>query len=162
MAKKKQISFDVDTKVSKQIFGERGYTQIYADIRRFMEKKGWKHIEGSVYMSDRSLSNVDISYMIRDIKKQYPYLEKCIKEIHQADISNVHSLNQYFSYDGTPGQYERAQDKDKSDRQKRELPERPSVHKQLEKNKAAIRDKEKDQNSKERASPHHNRDDLLR
>lgn len=90
--------------------------------------------------------------------KKYPYLEKCIKEIHQADISNVHSLNQYFSYDGTPGQYERAQAK--SDRQKREPPERPSVHKQLEKNKAAI--EEKDLNSRERASPHHNRDDLLR
>lgn len=160
MDKRKQISFDIDTNVARKILGEKGYTKIYAVIRKFMETENWKHIEGSVYMSEKPLSNADIFYMIRDIKKQYPYLEKCIKEIHQADISNVHSLNQYFSYDGTPGQYERTQDK--SDRQKREPPERPSVHKQLEKNKAAIEEKEKDLNSRERASPYHKRDDLLR
>lgn len=159
MAKRKQISFDVDTKVAKQIFSEKNYTQIYADIRSFMKGKGWKHIEGSVYMSDRSMSNADISYMLRDIKSQYPYLEKCIKEIHQADVSNVHSLNQYFSYDGTPGKYERPPEKT-ADGHKREPPRKPSVLDQLEKNKTVL--KEKDINSTERASPYHNRDDLLR
>ncbi len=159
MAKRKQISFDVDTKVAKQIFSEKNYTQIYADIRSFMKGKGWKHIEGSVYMSDRSMSNADISYMLRDIKSQYPYLEKCIKEIHQADVSNVHSLNQYFSYDGTPGKYERPPEKT-ADGHKREPPRKSSVLDQLEKNKAVL--KEKDINSAERASPYHNRDDLSR
>lgn len=159
MAKRKQISFDIDTNVTKKIFGEQGYTKVYADIRRFLEKEDWKHIEGSVYMSGYSMDNGAVVYTIRDMIRQYPYLDKCIKEIHQADISNVHSLNQYFSYDGTPGQYERAQ---YIDRQQREPPKRPSVYKQLEKNKAAIEEKEKDQNSKERASPHHKRDDLLR
>lgn len=160
MAKRKQVSFDIDTKVTKKILGEQSYTKIYADIREFMKKRGWQHIEGSVYMSKHPMGNGDILYLIDEMKEKYPYFEKCIKEIHQADISNVHSLNQYFSYDGTPGQYERAQDN--SDRQKREPPKRPSVYKQLEKNKAAIEEKEKDLNVRERASPHHKRDDLLR
>lgn len=111
-------------------------------------------------MSNHGMNNVRVSRLLEDLLSKHPYLSKCIREIHQADISNIHSLNQYFSYDGTPGQYEQAQDK--SDRQKREPPKRPSVHKQLEKNKAAIEEKEKDLNSRERASPHHKRDDLLR
>lgn len=159
MVKRKQISFDIDTNVAKQILGEQHYTKVYKDIRKFMEKEGWKHIEGSVYMSGRSMNNADISYMLLDIKSQYPYLEKCIKEIHQADVSNVHSLNQYFSYDGTPGKYERPPEKT-VDGHKREPPRKPSVRDQLEKNKAVL--KEKDINSAERASPYHNRDDLSR
>lgn len=158
--RKKQLSFDLDTEICKKIFGENRYTQAYKDIRSFLEKNDCSHIEGSVYMSNHGMNNVRVSRLLEDLLSKHPYLSKCIREIHQADISNVHSLNQYFSYDGTPGQYEQAQDK--SDRQKREPPKRPSVHKQLEKNKAAIEEKEKDLNLRERASPHHKRDDLLR
>lgn len=161
MVKRKQISFDIDTNVAKKIFGEQHYTKAYKDIRKFMEKEGWKHIEGSVYMSTGPLSNTKMLYVVDRIKEQYPYLEKCIKEIHQADVSNVHSLNQYFSYDGTPGKYERPLEK-AADGHKREPPRKPSVREQLEKNKAALKEKEKNINSLERASPHHNRDDLSR
>lgn len=157
MDKRKQISFDIDTSVTRKILGEKGYTAIYAAIRRFMEKENWKHIEGSVYMSEKPLSNADVFYMIRDIKKQYPYLDKCIKEIHQADISNVHSLNQYFNYDGTPGQYERPPEKE-SDGHKREPPKRSSVREQLQKNKEAVNTKDKIIDSGDRVKAHHNRD----
>lgn len=159
MDKRKQISFDIDTNVAKKIFGEQSYTKIYGDIREFMENEDWKHIEGSVYMSGKPLSNADISYMIQDIKRHYPYLEKCIREIHQADVSNVHSLNQYFAYDGTPGQYERPPGKT-AEGHERETRGKPSVRKRLEKNKAVVN--EKNLSSEERAGPHHNRDDLLR
>lgn len=151
MDKRKQISFDIDTNVTKMILGEQSYTKIYADIRKFMETEDWEHIEGSVYMSEKPLSNADISYMIQDIKRHYPYLEKCIREIHQADVSNVHSLNQYFAYDGTPGQYEHLSEK-RTDRHKREPPEKSSVREQLEKNKKIV--KEKDMDSGDRVSSH--------
>lgn len=102
MAKRKQISFDIDTSVAKQILGEQGYTKIYKDIRRF--------------------------------------LEKCVREIHQTDVSNVHSLSRYFTYDGTSGKYERQEQK--GDGHKREPFEKPSVRDKLEKNKAYVNAKE--------------------
>ena len=157
MVKRKQISFDIDTNVAKKILGEQGYTKIYADIRRFMETGGWQHIEGSVYMSIAPLSNTKVLYVIDGMKEKHPYLEKCIREIHQADVSNVHSLNQYFAYDGTPGQYERSSEK-KADGHKREPPERPSVQEQLEKNKEVVKERNRDSGDRD---SHHNRD-LLR
>lgn len=60
MKKREQITFDIDTNVAKQIFGEQNYTKIYADIRNFMEKERWKHIEGSVYMSGKAMENIDV------------------------------------------------------------------------------------------------------
>lgn len=156
MAKRKQVSFDIDTNVAKKILGEQSYTKIYADIRRFMEKEGWKHIEGSVYMSGHPMINGDILYMIEEIKVKYPYLEKCVREIHQADVSNVHSLNQYFSYDGTPGQYE--QQENKVADHKREPPDRPSVRRQLEENKERLKENEQSKDPGEKTNSHHNRD----
>ena len=38
---KKQISFDLDTKVAKAILGKSNYIKAYLDIRKFMEKEGW-------------------------------------------------------------------------------------------------------------------------
>lgn len=157
MAKRKQVSFDIDTNVGKQIFGDQGYTKIYADIRRFMKKEGWKHIEGSVYMSMHPMKNGDILYMIEEIKAKYPYLEKCVREIHQADVSNVHSLNQYFSYDGTPGQYE--QRENKVGGHKREPPDKPSVRRRLEENKERVKENERNKDLGERTNSHHNRDE---
>lgn len=138
MAKRKQLTFDIDTSVAKRILGEKSYTKVYADIRRFMKKVGWKHIEGSVYMSNRAIDNVEVAYLIQNIKKQYPYLEKCVREMHQTDISKIHSLNHYFEYDGTPGRYEQNQDQKERGHPKAP-PSKPSVINKLEKNKEVIK-----------------------
>lgn len=156
MNKRKQISFDIDTKVAKRIHGEQSYTRIYNDIRKFMEKEEWKHIEGSVYMSANPMSNSDVAYIIKEMKKQYPYLEKCVREIHQADVSNVHSLNQYFSYDGTPGQYE--QQENKVDSHKREPSKKPSIRSRLERNRELVKENENNKDPGDRTNSHHNRD----
>ena len=103
--KRKQITFDVDTNICKQIFGEKKFRQPYNEIRKFLEDNNWTHIEGSSYMSKDKMDNMDVSNLINDLIEQYPYLNKCVKKMHQADISNIHSLEGYFEYDGSPGIY---------------------------------------------------------
>lgn len=105
MQLRKQITFDLDTNVCKEIFGDKKYTMAYADIERFMKKNNFTHIEGSSYMSNSRMSNMDISNMIDDLLEKHPYLTKCIKKMHQSDISNVHSLESHFEYDGTAGRF---------------------------------------------------------
>lgn len=107
MTKRKQITFDIDTNVAKEILGERNYIRAYADIREFMENGGWQHIEGSVYMSVVPVTTTNVAHLVDDLIWKYPYLTKCIREMHQSDITNVHSLSHHFDYDGTPGPYAR-------------------------------------------------------
>jgi len=152
--RKKQISFDLDTDVCKKILGDDRYTRAYKDIRSFFEKNGYSHIEGSVYMSNHSMNNVRVFRLLKDLLTEHPYLSKCIREIHQTDVSNVHSLNQYFTYDGTPGQYEQQ----KTDGHKREPPEKPSVRDKLEKNKALVKAKEQNEELGGRVNSYHNRE----
>ena len=44
---RRQISFDIDTKVAEQILGP-SYRNIYRQIHDFMLKEGWVHLQGSV------------------------------------------------------------------------------------------------------------------
>lgn len=108
--KRKQLTFDIDTKVAKEVLGEKNYTTVYTNIRDFMKSEGWIHIEGSVYMSSKPLSTTKIAHLINGLKKQYPYIEKCIRSMHQSDISKVHSLDYLFEYDGTAGKYAQKED----------------------------------------------------
>lgn len=104
-AKRKQIIFDLDTNVCKEIFGEYKFRQPYTDIRNFFKENEFTHIEGSSYMSNYGMSNLALSDLVDSLVEKYPYLAKCIRKIHQADISNIHSLESHFEYDGTPGKF---------------------------------------------------------
>lgn len=70
-----------------------------------MKSEKWMHIEGSVYMSTESLSTTKVAHMLDRLLEKYPYITKCVHKIHLADISEIHSLNTQFEYDGTPGKY---------------------------------------------------------
>ncbi len=85
--RRKQLSFDIDTKVAKAILGKNNYIKAYLDVRKFLEKEGWEHIEGSVYMSKKPLSTTQVMHLLNDLIWEYPYLTKCFREIHQADVS---------------------------------------------------------------------------
>lgn len=63
------------------------------------------YIEGSVYMSKKPLSTTQVMHLLNDLIWEYPYLTKCFREIHQADVFKVHSLSKQFEYDGTPGRF---------------------------------------------------------
>lgn len=139
MKKRKQITFDIDTNVAREILGNN-YTNLYLNIKKFMETNDWRHIEGSVYMSNKPLTNPDVSYLLDDLLENYPYLTKCIRDMHQSDISNIHSLENHFEYDGTPGEYAREEEPEE-EKQKQE--EKQDNSKDVQKSKKAVRRKAK-------------------
>lgn len=132
MNSRKQITFDLDTKVLKEIFGKKKYTKAYYHIREFMEDNKFKHIEGSVYVSAKTMSDIAVLNVIEKLQIKYPYLEKSVREIHQTDVGKSHSLSNQFDYDGTPGKFK---DKGKSQEQEQKQ-EKPSVFGEIKKIKA--------------------------
>ncbi len=105
MKTRKQIIFDIDTKVAEKILGAN-YRSIYYKIRNFLSQYGYIHIEGSSYLSKNKIDYVKVLKMTKALKKQFPYLEKCIRDMRVADVvDDYNSLNYFFDYDGTPGKY---------------------------------------------------------
>lgn len=101
---RKQIAFDIDTKIAEEILGD-GYRRVYDDVKKHLEKNGFKHLQGSVYTSDNPMRDLDVTYIIKELLSKYEYMGKCVRDIRKTDIVREHSLNYLFSYDGTPGKY---------------------------------------------------------
>lgn len=134
MSRRKQITFDLDTKVLKQIFGEKKYTQAYYDIKKFMKDNNFDHIEGSVYVSSKAMTTLELTDVINELKKQCPYLEKSVRDIRQTDVGASHSLSNQFDYDGSPGKYK---DKGKAQGQGQQQ-KKPSVLGEINKIKSEM------------------------
>jgi len=101
---KKQIIFDIDTKIAEKILG-KNYRKIYSDIKKYLEAKGFTHIEGSGYMSKNIMSSIQVTQIIIGLIEEYPYLSKCIRDIRQTNVVDEQSLNDLFDYDGTVGRF---------------------------------------------------------
>ncbi len=102
----KQIMFDIDTKVAEQILGKK-YRVMYDQIESFFISNGFTHIEGSGYISNNKMTDIDLLYIIKDLKTLYPHLDKSIRDIRVGSFLELNSLNFLFSYDGTAGKYKR-------------------------------------------------------
>lgn len=103
-SRRRQIIFDLDTDVLRQILG-CSYRNVYKNIADLFVSYGFLHIQGSGYISNRNISNTEIFDMLAEMKERYPYIDKCFRDIRVADITDINSLNCYFDYDGTPGKY---------------------------------------------------------
>ena len=106
---RKQIIFDLDTNVSKKILGSN-YNNLYQQIRKYMQRNNFIHIEGSSYMSNKAMSEFTLYNIIDGLIEEIPCLKKCCRDMRVTNISRVHSLNYFFDYDGTPGKYARSED----------------------------------------------------
>lgn len=102
---KKLLVFDLDTKVCRLILGNNYRRVYYQIIRPFLERRGFEHVQGSGYISINPMTNLQVTYCIRDLLRLYPYLSKCIRDIRVGDIKQLHRLNNLCAYDGTPGIY---------------------------------------------------------
>lgn len=146
---RKQIIFDIDTKVASAILGESKYRKLYSDIERYMKKNGFKHIEGSSYESIHPITRTKVAYMIEKLISKYPYLSKCVRDTRETSITEGRSLNKLFDYDGTPGkfvQYDYKQNNSKSS----------MLHK-LEEKKAEAKKKDSDRQSVKNKEQSHNK-----
>jgi len=103
---RKQIAFDLDTKVCKQIMGKK-YNHIYDIIRKHMEEEGFEHRQGSVYISVKPMKNMEVNNIMLGLVKKYPAISKCIRDITQTNVGKSHVINKCFDYDGTAGKFKR-------------------------------------------------------
>lgn len=52
--------------------------------------------EGTVYVSKKPLESYEVTKIVRDLVKRYPWLNKCMRDCRQANIGRQHSLNYIF------------------------------------------------------------------
>lgn len=104
----KAVSFDIDTKVAREIFGKK-YTRIYTVIEDFMTANDFRHKEGSQYISKKSISYDALDELWGSFAADKPAISKTIRDMNMTSISKRDiSLNHNFSHDGEAGKFKNA------------------------------------------------------
>ena len=96
---KKQVAFDLDTKVLKPYYPTDSWNAAYDVIRRHMEKNGFQWMQGSVYVSNNPMSSYRVTKVLTDLLKTNPWLNLCMRDCRETNIGRGHSKNYLFDKD---------------------------------------------------------------
>ena len=99
MQTRKQLSFDLDTKQLKKYYPKRNWRKAYDDIKDFMLKNNFTWIQGLVYVTKENCQIIRIRKIIKQLLKQNPYLNVCMRDCVVTNIGKAHNLNNMFDKD---------------------------------------------------------------
>ena len=93
---RKQVTFDLNTNELKSEFGKGNYTRGYRLLKYFFTRRGFSRIQGSVYNSNDKISKPSIVFLLLDLKKEEPWIRKCLKKISVTNIRGVNNFERFL------------------------------------------------------------------
>lgn len=93
---RKQIAFDLDTKMLEIYYPTANWRKAYDDIKHHMVNNGFDWIQGSVYVSKEKMSSSDVTIMLKALRNKNPWLNKCMRDCRETNIGRSHSKNSIF------------------------------------------------------------------
>ena len=88
----KAINSDLDTHKLQAHYPGTNYRTAYYDLRRFFEKHGFEHRQGSGYISLSKLATADIYDLMDNLTQELPWIGKCVNKIDVTNIGQQHDL----------------------------------------------------------------------
>ena len=93
---RKQIAFDLDTKALQKYSPNDNWRNSYEIIKRHMIRSGFVWLQGSVYVSQNTISTGKITRILRKLVKANPWLNLCMRDCRETNIGKEHSKNHVF------------------------------------------------------------------
>lgn len=91
---RKFINFDLDTNLMKTYNLSRYY--VYSNIKTFMEKNNFDHVQYSGYESKEPLIDVKVINLLEKMKFDLPWISPLVKDIVITEIKQQHRYNYMF------------------------------------------------------------------
>lgn len=85
------ISFDMDTELLKQAYGDP-YNNAYAEIRKVLLSHGFTPQQGSVYFGNNNINAVTCVLAVQDLARKYPWFVTSVKDIRMLRIEEDNNL----------------------------------------------------------------------
>ena len=93
---RKQIAFDLDTKILENEYPKDSWRHAYKLIKSFMQDHGFDWQQGSVYTSRGSKTHIEIAEMIEELVEKYSWLAKSIRDCKVTTLGKTHDLTFIF------------------------------------------------------------------
>lgn len=95
------IYFDLDTNALEFYYQKDNWNNAYKDIQRFLEKKNFKHEQGSVYHSVIPMEFNNVLMIIRELQHKYKWFSKSVNSFDVAVITKRTNVTDIFEHPST-------------------------------------------------------------
>jgi len=93
---RKQIAFDLDTKALEIYYPGDSWRNSYDIIKKHMTKNSFEWLQGSVYVSTKTMSSAQTARILGALVKNNPWLNLCMRDCRETNIGKEHSKNYMF------------------------------------------------------------------
>lgn len=93
---RKQVAFDLDTDALKIYYPTESWNNAYDVIRRHMENNGFNWLQGSVYVSQKPITSVEVTYILDELVTKNLWLNACMRDCRETNIGREHNKNHIF------------------------------------------------------------------
>ena len=94
---RKEFTFDLDTNILKNIFGQKSYTRAYNELFNFFCKcRDFEHRQGSVYCSSNAMENYEVLKVAGELYQACPWIATALRRMDVADIGEIHELTEWI------------------------------------------------------------------
>ncbi|HEX2257743.1 MAG TPA: virulence factor [Afifellaceae bacterium] len=87
------ITFDLDTQLLEQSYGNPSWRNAYMDIRNALKDFGFQWQQGSVYFGDDSVDAVTCVLAVQDLTRKYPWFRPSVRDMRMLRIEENNDLS---------------------------------------------------------------------
>jgi virulence-associated protein VapD len=93
------IVFDLDQETLGELYHGNSPNNAYADIRRFLTKRGFEWKQGSTFFGDETIDAVRCVTVVQRLAKKYDWFSPALKDIRMLRIEENNDLRQALEED---------------------------------------------------------------
>ncbi len=86
------VVFDIDTNCLQEQYHTPSSNNAYADIRKFMESRGFIWMQGSVYFGNETITAVTCVLAVQALAAQYSWFRSCVRDVRMLRIEENNDL----------------------------------------------------------------------
>lgn len=94
---RKEIAFDLDTKMLQRYYPGKDWKAAYKDIRKFMLKHNFEWRQGSVYVSQKGKTFFETANMLNSLSTEQSWLNVCMRDCTVTNVGRMHDQTYLFS-----------------------------------------------------------------
>lgn len=91
------IAYDFDTACFKESYHNDSWQNAYGDLKKFMHKKGFTTVQGSVLYGDETVTMVGAMMAITELCQKYQWVNSCVKDIRILRILENDDLKPFIA-----------------------------------------------------------------
>jgi len=93
---RKQLSFDLDTKQLQLYYPNESWNNAYEVIKRHMLNNGFEWLQGSVYVSKKPITSLEVSKILGVLVKNNMWLNVCMRDCRETNIGRENNKSYIF------------------------------------------------------------------